>query len=206
MKVELASGTGDWVVAQALADAGRANWVACELKHDRVASILSRVVMGGAPNLAVLGGDGVAILSAHVQPTSVSHFFVNFPEPPHRWGTEDAESELTGSLLSTEFFLAAHAALVDRGRLTIFSDNHRYCCTIARAIGAMRRESTRSGSGHFTSEHLSDHSCEKIDGVHIYHGTPGLAGGFVVDQQSYFDRFWEHGQHVDRFFLLLEKG
>ena len=29
VKLELASGTGDWVAAQAAADAGAANWVAC---------------------------------------------------------------------------------------------------------------------------------------------------------------------------------
>ena len=43
-------------------------------------------------------------------------------------------------------------------------------------------------------------------GIRIFHGSPGAEGGFLVDEQSYFDRFWEHGQHADRFFLLLEKA
>lgn len=220
VKVELASGTGDWVVAQANADAGAANWVACELKHDRVASILSRMLMGGAANLAVVGGDGVAVLRHHVRARSVAHFFVNFPEPPHRWGTEDASSELTGALLTPDFFAAAHCALAAGGRLTIFSDNHRYCSSLARMVAGMRRDAARAAAaaagapadagadspGHFASVDLPSRHSERIDGVHIYHGTPGAAGGFVVDEPSYFDRFWEHGQHVDRFFLLLVKA
>ena len=32
VKLEICSGNGDWVAAQARADAGRANWVALELK------------------------------------------------------------------------------------------------------------------------------------------------------------------------------
>mmetsp|Transcript_12169 Transcript_12169/g.35849 ORF Transcript_12169/g.35849 Transcript_12169/m.35849 type:complete len:178 (-) Transcript_12169:10-543(-) len=68
VKLELASGTGDWVAAQAAADAGAANWVACELKHDRVASLLSRVALGRVDNLAVVGGDGVALLRDRVSP------------------------------------------------------------------------------------------------------------------------------------------
>lgn len=220
IKMELASGTGDWVVAQANADAGKANWIACELKHDRLASILSRMVMNRAQNLAVIGGDGIALLRNHVKRHSVAHIFVNFPEPPHRWGTEDASSELTGALLTPEFFDAAHCALTNVGRLTIFSDNHRYCCSLARMIGDMRRRKpacptslhkcsspngTSSSFPHFISVDLPSMHREVIDRIHIYHGLPGPAGGFLVDEQSYFDRFWEHGQHVDRFFMVLAK-
>jgi len=42
--------------------------VACELKHDRVASLLSRVALGRVDNLAVVGGDGVALLRDRVSP------------------------------------------------------------------------------------------------------------------------------------------
>ena len=59
---------------------------------------------------------------------------------------------------------------------------------------------------HFASHALPRRQSESVDRVHIHQGTPGPAGGFLVDEQSYFDRFWEHGQHVDRFFLLLVKA
>ncbi|EOD27617.1 hypothetical protein EMIHUDRAFT_235476 [Emiliania huxleyi CCMP1516] len=161
----------------AAADAGAANWVACELKHDRVASLLSRVALGRVDNLAVVGGDGVALLR-----------------------DRDSLSHLTGSLLTPPLFDAAHRALRPSGRLTIFSDNHRYCCSLARLLGEMRRGAAAAGDAGrcFASVPL--------EGIRIFHGSPGAEGGFLVDEQSYFDRFWEHGQHADRFFLLLEKA
>ena len=36
VKMEICSGTGEWAVAQARADAGRADWVAMELRPDLV--------------------------------------------------------------------------------------------------------------------------------------------------------------------------
>ena len=85
IKLELASGTGDWVVAQAQADAGKAAWAALELRHDRVYGIFSRMVLKQVPNLCVIGGDAGRVLRTNLPPSSVSHAFVNFPEPPSGW-------------------------------------------------------------------------------------------------------------------------
>ena len=57
VRLEICSGSGDWVVAQALADAGRAHWAALELRHDRVCHIVQRALTAGAASLCVLGGD-----------------------------------------------------------------------------------------------------------------------------------------------------
>ena len=62
IKLEIASGTGDWVVAQAQADVGKAAWAALELRHDRVYGIFSRMVLKQVPNLCVIGGDAGAAL------------------------------------------------------------------------------------------------------------------------------------------------
>jgi hypothetical protein len=45
LKLEVASGTGDWAAAQAVAEVGTANWAALELRHDRVYDIFSRMVL-----------------------------------------------------------------------------------------------------------------------------------------------------------------
>ena len=45
LKLEVASGTGDWAAAQAMAEVGTANWAALELRHDRVYDIFSRMVL-----------------------------------------------------------------------------------------------------------------------------------------------------------------
>ena len=44
-KLEVCSGTGEWVMEQARADAGRANWVAVEVRYDRVYQTLLRSLM-----------------------------------------------------------------------------------------------------------------------------------------------------------------
>jgi len=202
VKLEIASGTGDWVVAQALADGG-ANWVAFELKHDRVASIFSRMAMRRVTNLAVIGGDAALCVQHHVKPASVVHVFINFPEPPHRSGDEEASSE--HHLLTLDFFRHLHQILVASGRITVFSDNGRYCQSLARTVAALR--DTSSGARLLKSEVVPEcTSFERVEGVHVYHGTPGRRCGHLVSEQSYFDRFWNAGQHSERFFLMLVKG
>ena len=51
----------------------------------------------------------------------------------------------------------------------------------------------------------SDEEFEFVEGIRIYHGTPSPDAGHVVKVTSYFDRFWEHGQHTERYFMVLDK-
>eukprot|EP00435_Cladocopium_sp_Y103_P024201 s2535_g5.t3 len=81
VKLEVCSGTGDWVVAQAQADT-EANWVASELRYDRVWSILSKCVFAKLSNLAMLAGDAGSILKNLIPAGSISMICINFPEPP----------------------------------------------------------------------------------------------------------------------------
>ena len=60
IKLEVASGTGEWAVAQALADVGKANWAAIELRHDRVYSTFSRMALQvGTPSALISGLGGL---------------------------------------------------------------------------------------------------------------------------------------------------
>ena len=36
-------------------------------------------------------------------------------------------------------------------------------------------------------------------------GTPGPSAGHAVQSKSYFDRFWEHGQHTGRHYFVLRR-
>jgi hypothetical protein len=47
---------------------------------------------------------------------------------------------------------------------------------------------------------------ETIKGVRLYEGLPGRRCGHRVYEQSYFDRFWENGQHIDRYFISVAKS
>ena len=208
LKLEVAAGTGDWVAAHAAAEAGEANWGALELRHDRVYSIFSRMLLGNHPNLCVMGGDAAAILRNHVKRASVRHIFINFPEPPtgaSHAADAAAMAEASDSalhLLTPPFFRAMHAALEPGGRITILSDNEGYCRALAATAAALRDGETRL----LVSERIGGaERLAVIDGVHVYKGQPGAAAGHAVEAASYFDRFWEHGSHRERWYLVLRR-
>lgn len=209
VKLEVCSGTGDWVVAQAQADT-EANWVASELRYDRVWSILSKCVFAKLSNLAMLAGDAGSILKTLIPAGSISMICINFPEPPQTSRNaccDDAESSL--HLLTSEFFMDAHAALSCEGVLTIFSDNEEYMRSLARTIGTLRRSRGSGASRCFEpladvpAEHLEN--AEEMCGLLICKGCPTVEAGHLVQATSQFDRFFQHGQHVDRFYLAVCK-
>jgi pentatricopeptide repeat protein len=228
LHVEMGSGNGDWVVAQASATRGAALWLASELRFDRVWQAVSRAHTARADNLAVCGGDSLHVLRALLPAGSVAHLFVNFPEPPHHSG--DAHAESAAELLSASFFAAAHVALGQSGRLTILSDSHAYARTLARTLGGLR---DAAGARRFVPTHElvraaaaaaaagsaaaaaaaaavvewdSGGAREDVGGVAVHHGVPGKAQGHHVRAASYFDRFWEHGHHEERFFIDVTRS
>ena len=203
VKLEIASGTGDWVVAQALADVGAASWTAVELRHDRVYAIFSRMALQTVPNLCVLGGDAATIVGERMQSKTVAHAFINFPEPPSGWqGVEDASNAL--HLLTPDFFTSLHRVLEPGGHLTIFSDNGRYC----RVLAATLDQLLAGGAPLFASQTLAHvSSYEQIGSVRLYHGVPGPECGHLKHETSYFDRMWEYrqGEETERFYMFLRR-
>ena len=218
VKLEICAGNGDWAVAQAKADPD-SDWVALELRHDRVYSIFSRAVLEGASNLCAMGGDAARVVRRNLRAGSVSHVFVNFPEPPHHSGNEAADNR--HHLLTPSFFKRVHAALEPGGGLTLFSDNHRYMQTLAKTLAELLHEegddaadAEKIGEPMFSAEAAEGTSMdgsgkathENVAGVRLYRGLPGKGTGHAVYEQSYFDRFWEQGAHTDRFFMVLSKN
>jgi len=205
LKLEVGAGTGEWAVAQAKAEAGKANWAAAELMHDRAHGIFTRMVFNHVSNLCVMAGDAARILQQHIAPGSVAHVFSNFPEPPHLSGNEESDSSL--HLLTDEFLRQVHVALAPGGRLTIFSDNERYCRTLAANLGKLRNSSGvelfRSLAGP-SADGVED--TEDIAGVHLHRGVPGKQFGHAVNVSTRFDRQWEQNQRTDRFFIAVQRS
>ncbi len=142
VKLEICSGNGDWVVAQAEKEKGEVCWGALELRHDRVYNIFSRMVCSQVSNLANLGGDAFQVLRKHVPSQSVAYFCINFPEPPHHSGKGSSESNF--HLLTGDFFREMHRALEPGGGITIFSDNQPYLKTLAQEVSCLAADSGNS--------------------------------------------------------------
>lgn len=79
VKLEVCSGLGDWVVQHAESEP-ECDWVAVELRRDRVFQIWSKMVMRELTNLLVLGGDAHAIVRNSVASQTVDEVWINFPE------------------------------------------------------------------------------------------------------------------------------
>ncbi|CAK9001169.1 unnamed protein product [Durusdinium trenchii] len=174
--------------------------VALELMRDRAAklrahSILRRASLQGLRKLCILSGDALQMLRHLVPSTSVSHVFVNFPEPPFVSG-EVAES--TYHMMTSELFEEMHRVLQKGCQITILSDNHRYMQSLAQTAGSLVER------GLFCSV---DHPGEKqmFHQVALHHGWPDKESGHLVKSSSYFDSHWAKGHRVDRFYISLRK-
>lgn len=172
IKIEICSGTGHWVSQQAAADPG-SDWVALELRRDRVHRIF-RSIAQGVDNLAVLGGDASKILPAWIPDASVDLMAINFPEPPAWHGGGDS----TAHLLTPQFFEELRRVL--RGPMTILTDNLKYLRNLAASASA---------SG-FRDPKRTENPIATIDGIGIYFGQPDASLGYIVSANSYFDQLW----------------
>ncbi|CAJ1360185.1 unnamed protein product [Effrenium voratum] len=150
-------------------------------------------------NLCLIRGDAARVVP-FLPPGSVSHIFINFPEPPHFSGHE---AEARNELLTAEFFEQLHGLLAAEGRMTILSDNWRYIRRLARAVGELTEGP--EGSPRFASV-LAKDVRETVQGIDLNAGTPGKrAGHRKQTTTSYFDRLWAHGDHTDRYYFMVQR-
>ena len=148
-KLEICSGSGDWVIARAQQD--DANWAALEIRFDRVHEIWRRVALNKLEDrITVLHADA-AYLDKMVPKGSVDEVFINFPDPPHtRWS---AQRMVTPTLLKS---LAS--VLVPGGTVVIATDDFDYIRWIhddSKSLGeyfdAEKTKSSKSIEGYGTS-------------------------------------------------------
>lgn len=127
--LEVCSGSGEWAVSRAQEDSN-SNWVALEIRFERVYDIWSRAVFGLVDNLLAICGDARPVVGECMPEQSIQECFVNFPEPPV-W----AESKHV--LLDAAFFTKVHRALVNDGYLTICTDDEGVCKSTAKELSSI---------------------------------------------------------------------
>lgn len=78
--VEFCAGNGLWILEKALAFP-EINWIAVEMRFDRVRKIWAKIQNYSLKNLIVVCGKAEDFIDHYVDINTFSHVFVNFPDP-----------------------------------------------------------------------------------------------------------------------------
>lgn len=119
VSVEYCSGNGDWIVKRAKEEKER-NWVAVEVKFQRVRKIWSKLKNEGLQNLVVICGEGLKVTKSYFPSGSIDSLYVNFPDPwPKRRHAKNR-------IVREEFVEEAARITRCHGELTLVTDDPAY--------------------------------------------------------------------------------
>jgi Putative methyltransferase len=219
VEVELGAGFGDWIVRKAI-ETPTTNYMAVELRADRVAQIFARTAILSASNpisnLCVVGGDSGSLLSQYLSPASIDAVYINHPEPPTQTYGADVDALLSimqggeepAHMLQSNILVAAIGALKrsPKSKLIIVTDNKWY----ARLICVTLHKVKKMYPGRLETFDLpkADESFHKVEIPEIeeaaedclatiFEGQPNETIGYPLSREgggnSYFDRLWRAG-------------
>ena len=229
LKLEICSGSGEWVTSQAKQDSN-SNYVAMELKYDRVYKMFYRNIIHNLKNLCICGGNAIEIIENHVKENSFDNIFINHPEPPQQRGY--SENSQGKHLLTGSFLQSLGKILKPGGLMTIVTDNLLYSKYLIKILSNIpnprvlhqvqdevimdrkrKIDTEMSGKAHGKSHHTknyhNDSSLKQIyteNGFIVFAGSPDNSCGHVVNASSYFDRLSNKNSLHERYILLLRKS
>ena len=177
VRLEVCSGHGDWVTERAQRDEGKANWLALEMRRNRIRMTWAKAVRRRLDNVALLCGMAHEMMGAHVPSGSLTEVYVNYPDPPEWVGSSQC-------LVDQAFLRDAHRSLKPCvGHLTLVTDDPNYAMRMCRELSKVPRlfKPTEHGGKPFKS------------------GVPEGYGG------SYFDEMWKNGRQNDRYYIRYKR-
>jgi len=125
--VEYCSGNGDWIAEKAQQNP-HINWLAVEIKFPRVRKIWSKVKNYRLQNLVILCGEGLQATRSYFPERSVSHVFVNFPDPwPKRRHAKNR-------LIQSSFIDQMERISVADGEMTLVTDDPDYSLQMIETV------------------------------------------------------------------------
>lgn len=127
--VEFCSGNGAWI-AQKAAECPDLNWVAVEMKFDRVRKIWSKIKNGRLDNLIVIWGEAHATIERYFPAHSISDAYINFPDP---W---PKNRHAKNRLMRTEFADQLSRILKEGRSLTFVTDDVPYSEWTIQVMGS----------------------------------------------------------------------
>lgn len=117
--VEYCSGNGAWIVQRAK-QFPDFNWIAVEIRYDRVRKIWSKMKNEQLSNLCVVCGEAWTFTHHYLKNHSIEDAFINFPDP---WPKEKHEKH---RLMKPRFLDELARVLKKRKKVTFVSDDSDY--------------------------------------------------------------------------------
>lgn len=117
--IEYCSGNGSWIAAKARAEP-HVNYVAVEVRFDRVRKIWAKAKNLFLNNLFTIWGEAFTFTHYYVPNSSVSKIFINFPDP---WPKRRQEKH---RLLTKEFIFEMARVLKPSGTIMFVTDEENY--------------------------------------------------------------------------------
>lgn len=117
--IEYCSGNGAWIASKAAANPN-INWVAVEMKFDRVRKVWSKIKNLGLNNLIVIYGEANVTTQRYFPNDSISDVYINFPDP---W---PKKRHFKNRLIQPEFANQLSRILKEGKSLTFVTDDVPY--------------------------------------------------------------------------------
>ena len=127
--IEYCSGNGAWIASKAAANPN-INWVAVELKFDRVRKVWSKIKNLGLNNLIVIYGEAHVTTRQYFQKDSISDVYINFPDP---W---PKKRHAKNRLIQPEFATELSRILKEGKSLTFVTDDVPYSEWLVEVMGS----------------------------------------------------------------------
>lgn len=145
VKVEYCSGNGSWIAACALQDR-LSNWVAVEMRFDRVRKIWSKIKNHQLDNLLAVAGEGLKVTQYYFKSASVDEIFINFPDP---W---PKKRHAKHRIVQPQFIEQMRRILKVEGKVTIVTDDPDYSNEIIQLMNSFNGFKSQFVEPHYVHE------------------------------------------------------
>lgn len=117
--VEYCSGNGLWIAEKAM-QYPEINWVAVEMKYQRVRKIWSKIQNLKIPNLIVVCSEAMRVTERYFPSESIDQIYINFPDP---W---PKNRHAKNRLIQPTFLMQLERILRKQGSVTFVTDDFGY--------------------------------------------------------------------------------
>lgn len=144
--IEYCSGNGAWIAKKAMENP-TLNWVAVEMKFERVRKVWAKIKNLNLPNLLVLCGEGCQATQRYFPSSSVHDVFINFPDPwPKKRHTKHR-------LIQPEFVAQLWRILKPERSITFVTDDIAYSEWFIEKIHGQQGFSSSLPNPFYITEH-----------------------------------------------------